>query len=63
MLQFCYDFIDYYIGRRGFQYCEMDINLTWIACSSDNFDDLIKPLLKFQYDSNKNQWFSRYDTI
>ncbi len=43
MLQFYYDFIDYYINRSDFDYCEMDTDSAYIAFSSDGFEDLVKP--------------------
>ena len=42
MLEFYYDFIDYYIDRKDFQYCEMDTDSAYIAFSG-NFEDVIKP--------------------
>ncbi|CAF3781378.1 unnamed protein product [Rotaria socialis] len=46
MLQFYYDFIDYYIDRSDFEYCEMDTDSAYIAFSSASFEDLVKPCLK-----------------
>jgi hypothetical protein len=46
MLQFYYDFIDYYIDRRDFEYCEMETDSAYIAFSSDRFEDLVKSNLK-----------------
>ena len=45
MLEFYYDFINFYLDRSDFQYCEMDTDSAYIAFNSDNFADLIKSQL------------------
>ena len=62
MLEFYYDFIDYYIDRSSFQYLQMDTDSAYIAFSAQNFEDLIKPELKEHYLQNKHKWFPRDDT-
>ena len=62
MLEFYYDFIDKYIDRSDFIYCQMDTDSAYISFSAENFEDLIKPKLKEHYLQNKNKWFSRDDT-
>ena len=57
MLEFYYDFMDYYIDRSDFCYCQMDTDSAYIAFSSENFEELIKPELKEHYLLNKNKWF------
>ena len=41
MLQFYYDFVDRYIERPLFQYCEMDTDSAYIALAGDTIDDLV----------------------
>ena len=41
MLQFYYDFIDRYVERPLFQYCEMDTDSPYIALAGETIDDLI----------------------
>jgi hypothetical protein len=41
--------MDYYIDRSDFQYLQMDTDSAYIAFSSKNFEDLIKPELKEHY--------------
>jgi hypothetical protein len=62
MLEFYYDFIDKYIDRSDFVYCQMDTDSAYIAFSGEHFEDLIKPELKEDYLLNKNKWFPRDDT-
>jgi hypothetical protein len=61
MLEFYYDFIDYYVDRKDFQYCEMDTDSAYISFSGD-FEDVIKPELKQHYNENKHKWLGRDDT-
>ncbi len=41
MLEFYYDFVDRYIERPLFQYCEMDTDSAYIALAGETFDDLV----------------------
>ena len=38
-----YDFIDKYIDRSDFVFCQMDTDSAYIAFSAEKFEDLIKP--------------------
>ena len=62
MLEFYYDFMDKYIDRSDFVYCQMDTDSAYIAFSGENFEELIKPELKDDYLQNKSKWFPRDDT-
>ncbi len=62
MLEFYFDFIDYYIDQSSFQYLQMDTDSAYIAFSTQIFEDLIKPELKEHYLQNKYKWFPRDDT-
>jgi hypothetical protein len=59
MLEFYFDFIDYYIDRSSFQYLQKDTDSAYIAFSAQIFEDLIKPGLKEHYLQNKYKWFPR----
>lgn len=61
MLEFYYDFIDHYIDRSDYQYCEMDADSAYIAFSGE-FEDVIKPELKDEYREKKHQWLGRHET-
>ena len=42
MLEFYYDFLDKYLGRRGFELIQMDTNLMYMAISGTSIDKIIK---------------------
>ena len=60
MYQFYYDFVDKFIDRSNFQYLEMDTDSAYMALTGD-FDNLIKPELRAEYDKEKYDWFCRKD--
>jgi len=62
MLQFYYDCIDKYLDRFDFQYIEMDTDSAYMALT-DDFEKLIKPELKDEFERGKHNWFPRTDTI
>jgi hypothetical protein len=62
MLAFYYDFIDKYIDRKDFQYCETDTDSAYIAFSNENVDSLIRPELLAEYKNDIVNWFPRTDT-
>ena len=41
MLQFYYDFVDRYVERPLFQYCEMDTDSAYIALAGESIEDLV----------------------
>ena len=43
MLQFYYEFLDYYLDRRDFELIQMDTDSMYFALSHDKFEDAIKP--------------------
>ncbi|KAG2809600.1 hypothetical protein PC113_g23859 [Phytophthora cactorum] len=60
MLQFYYNYIDFYIDRSDFQYQEMDTDSAYIAFSCENpFQDFIKPELREHFKQHKYDWFPR----
>ena len=42
MLQFYYDFVDRYVERPLFQYCEMDTDSAYIALAGESIDGLVR---------------------
>ncbi|GMF39675.1 unnamed protein product [Phytophthora fragariaefolia] len=64
MLQFYYDYIDFYFSRSDFQYQETDTDSACIAFSCENpFQDCIKPELRAHFKEQKYNWFPRdYNT-
>ena len=61
MLQFYYDFVDKYLDRSDFQYIEMDTDSAYMALTND-FEKLIKPELREEYERDKHNWLPRMDT-
>ena len=49
MLEFYYDFMDKYVDRADFEYCEMDTDSAYMAISGSHFEDIIKPDMRTQY--------------
>ena len=56
MRQLYYDFIDRYVDRSHFQYCEMDTDSAYIALAGDSIDDLVAPEHREHYFRNRSQW-------
>lgn len=61
MLQF--DFLDKYLYRSDFQYCEMDTDSAYIAISNSSIESLVKPEFKQEFLKDKSNWFQRTDTV
>ena len=61
MLEFYYDFIDYYIDRADFEYCEMDTDSAYIAFSDPNILNLIKKDKLVHFKLNKEKWLLSTD--
>ena len=49
MLQFYYDFLDKFLDRSDFQYCEMDTDSAYLAISAPRLTDIIKPDMVHTY--------------
>jgi len=61
MLEFYYDCIDKYIERSDYQYLYMDTDSAYLALTEE-FDTLIKPELRNEFELDKNNWFPRTDS-
>lgn len=49
MLEFYYDFMDVYVSREDFEYCEMDTDSAYMAISGSSLEDVIKPEMRERY--------------
>ena len=49
MLEFYYDFMDVFVDRADFEYCEMDTDSAYMAISGSNLEDIIKPEMRTKY--------------
>ena len=56
MLQFYYDFIDRYVERPLFQYCEMDTDSAYLALAAESVDVLVTPALREHYFRHRSEW-------
>ena len=56
MLQFYYDFIDRYVERPLFQYCEMDTDSAYLALAAESVDALVTPALREHYFRHRSEW-------
>ena len=54
MLQFYYDFVDRYVERSLFQYCEMDTDSAYIALAGECIDDLV--VEREHYFGHRSKW-------
>ena len=54
MLQFYYDFVDRYVERPLFQYCEMDPDSAYIALAGESIDDLVVD--RDDYFRHRSEW-------
>ena len=57
ILEFCFDFLDYYLPHENFQIIEMDTDRNYLGITAENVEDLIKPELKEQFERDKHNWF------
>ena len=56
MLQFYYDFINRYLERPLFQYCEMDTDSAYLDLAGDSVDDLVTSELREHYFRHRSEW-------
>ena len=56
MLQFYYDFINRYVERPLYQYCEMDTDSAYLALAGESVDDLVTPALREHYFRHRSEW-------
>ena len=56
MLQFYYDFVDRYVERPLFQYCEMDTDSAYIALAGESIDGLVRTDRRVHYFRHRSQW-------
>ena len=56
MLQLYYDFVDRYVERPLFQYCEMDTDSAYIALAGETIDDLITSEHREHYFRHRSEW-------
>ena len=58
MLEFHYDFLDRYFDRHDYELMYMDTDSEYVAFSSLDIDQLVKPELKEEYLEEKSKWLA-----
>ena len=56
MLEFYFDFLDCYLDRRDFEYCEMDTDSAYIALSAPDMEQLVKKELREDFYKKRETW-------
>ena len=56
MLQFCYDFVDRYVERPLFPYCEMDTYSAYIALAGESIDGIVRADRRAHYFRHRSLW-------
>ena len=58
MLQFYYEFLDFYFDRRDFELIQMDTDSMYFAFSPEKLEDAIKPGYEAQFEKDKKLWLA-----
>ena len=58
MLQFYYEFLDFYLDRRDFELIQMDTDSMYFALSRERLEDAIRPGYETQFKEEKKRWLA-----
>ena len=58
MLQFYYEFLDFYLDRRDFELIQMDTDSMYFALSCERLEDAIRPGYETQFEAEKKRWLA-----
>ena len=58
MLQFYYEFLDFYLDRRDFELIQMDTDSMYFALSRERLEDAIRPGYEIQFEEYKKRWLA-----
>ena len=58
MLQFYYEFLDFYLDRRDFELIQMDTDSMYFALSRERLEDAIRPGYETQFKEDKKRWLA-----
>ena len=58
MLQFYYEFLDFYLDRRDFELIQMDTDSMYFALSREKLEDAIRPGYEVQFEEEKKRWLA-----
>ena len=58
MLQFYYEFLDFYLDRWDFELIQMDTDSMYFALSREKLEDAIRPGYETQFEEDKKRWLA-----
>lgn len=58
MLEFYYNFLEYYLDRRDFELIQMDTDSMYFALAHDTLEEAIQPELRNQFEAEKKTWLA-----
>ena len=58
MLQFYYEFVDFYFDRRDFELIQMDTDSMYFAFSREKLEDAVRPGYEAQFGEDKKLWLA-----
>ena len=58
MLQFYYEFLDFYLDRRDFELIQMDTDSMYFALSRERLEDAIRSGYETQFEEEKKRWLA-----
>lgn len=58
MLEFYYNFLDYYLDRRDFELIQMGTDSMYFALAHDTLEEAIQPELRNQFEAEKKTWLA-----
>ena len=58
MLQFYYEFLDFYLDRRDFELIQMDTDSMYFALSREKLEAAIRPGYETQFEEDKKRWLA-----
>ena len=58
MLQFYYEFLDFYLDRRDFELIQMDTDSMYFALSHEKLEEAIRPGYETQFEEDKKRWLA-----
>ena len=58
MLEFYYDFLEWYFDRKDFELIQMDMDSNYITISADRLGDIVRPELHLELEGKKKEWLA-----
>ena len=58
MLQFYYEFLDFYFDRRDFELIQMDTDSMYFAFAHERLEDAVRPGYEAEFEENKKRWLA-----